>query len=228
VGPPFQWSLRHPGPTVRRARGPGSRPVSGRNTFGTWVLVPEGNTEARRIVGVDRRTGGRRLRAGRPPGRTGRPRRPSARGRPGGPPGLPRPHRSARRRADTGKPRPEPGRNHELRARLPARPDVRVAHETVHRALPVQGRGGPRRELTRTPQAGRAVRRPTVTRQPADRVPRRVHRDRHGRRPGPLPRRCFPRTPACPPAPAGTSTPSPPGSTAARAERPAGKPRPGA
>jgi IS30 family transposase len=47
-----------------------------------------------------------------------------------------------------------------LRENYPDRPEMWVSHETIYRALYVQGRGELRRELTRCLRTGRALRRP--------------------------------------------------------------------
>ncbi|MEU8310898.1 IS30 family transposase, partial [Actinomadura sp. NPDC048955] len=47
-----------------------------------------------------------------------------------------------------------------LRVRFPDRPDLRVCHETIYKALYVQGRGELRRELGRALRTGRAHRKP--------------------------------------------------------------------
>jgi IS30 family transposase len=58
----------------------------------------------------------------------------------------------------------------EIAGRLPVDfPDdeqMRISHETIYRALYVQGRGGLRRELTRCLRTGRAVRKPRGRREP--------------------------------------------------------------
>jgi transposase, IS30 family len=46
---------------------------------------------------------------------------------------------------------------------FPGRPEMRVCHETIYRALYVQGRGALRRELTAHLRTGRALRRPRRT-----------------------------------------------------------------
>ncbi|MFG1794932.1 IS30 family transposase [Nocardia sp. NPDC049149] len=47
-----------------------------------------------------------------------------------------------------------------LRAEFPDRPEMRVSHETIYKALYVQGRGELRRELATALRTGRAVRKP--------------------------------------------------------------------
>lgn len=47
-----------------------------------------------------------------------------------------------------------------LRREFPDQPEMQVSHETIYRALYVQGRGELRRELTRCLRTGRALRRP--------------------------------------------------------------------
>ncbi|MFI6044365.1 IS30 family transposase [Nocardia sp. NPDC051321] len=47
-----------------------------------------------------------------------------------------------------------------LCAQFPDRPEMRVSHETIYKALYVQGRGELRRELAKALRTGRAVRRP--------------------------------------------------------------------
>src|SRR5205807_8208807 len=42
----------------------------------------------------------------------------------------------------------------------PDRPEMQVSHETIYKALYVQGRGGLRRELTECLRTGRALRKP--------------------------------------------------------------------
>jgi IS30 family transposase len=58
-----------------------------------------------------------------------------------------------------------------LRADYPDRAEMRVSHETIYRALYVQGRGELRRELTRCLRTGRALRQP-----------RRIPGERRGKR----------------------------------------------
>jgi IS30 family transposase len=58
-----------------------------------------------------------------------------------------------------------------LRADYPDRPEMQVSHETIYRALYVQGRGELRRELARCLRTGRALRKP-----------RRVPGERRGKR----------------------------------------------
>jgi IS30 family transposase len=98
------------------------------------------------------------------------------------PTGAYRPH-TAQARADARRPRPKPRRfadNDELRSvvqgwlemnwspeqissmlriRFPDRPEMHVCHETIYRALYVQGRGELRRELVRALRTGRTYRR---------------------------------------------------------------------
>jgi IS30 family transposase len=107
--------------------------------------------------------------------------------------GAYRPH-AAQARADARRPRPKPGRftgNQELRGvvqgwlemnwspeqisnmlriRFPDRPEMHVCHETIYRALYVQGRGELRRELVRALRTGRTYRKPR--RQAQQRQPR--------------------------------------------------------
>jgi transposase, IS30 family len=59
-----------------------------------------------------------------------------------------------------------------LRREFPDRPEMQVSHETIYRALYVQGRGELRRELTRCLRTGRALRRPR--RMPDQRGRRRI------------------------------------------------------
>ncbi|WP_327074548.1 IS30 family transposase [Kitasatospora purpeofusca] len=104
-----------------------------------------------------------------------------------------RPH-AAQARADARRPRPKPGKIGQnpqlrdfiqdhldlkwspeqicqaLRAQFPERPEMHVVHETVYRALCVQGRGEPRRELAAALRTGRARR--TPRRQAQQRQPR--------------------------------------------------------
>jgi transposase, IS30 family len=101
--------------------------------------------------------------------------------RPGG--GAYRPH-AAQARADARRPRPKPGRftgnpqlrdlvqsglerkwspeqiSQDLRRRFPDQPEMQVCHETIYRALYVQGRGELRRELVKALRTGRARRKP--------------------------------------------------------------------
>jgi transposase, IS30 family len=70
---------------------------------------------------------------------------------------------------------------HALRKDFPARPEMRVCHETIYQALYVQGRGELRRELTRALRTGRAVRKPrrlAQQRQPRYRDPMVMITDR--------------------------------------------------
>jgi IS30 family transposase len=50
--------------------------------------------------------------------------------------------------------------SHRIRTEFPDDEDMRISHETIYRALYVQGRGELRRELTRCLRTGRAVRKP--------------------------------------------------------------------
>lgn len=62
-----------------------------------------------------------------------------------------------------------------LRVDFPADPEMRVSHETIYRALYVQGRGALRRELVACLRTGRALRRPRRrTRQPGSAIPAKV------------------------------------------------------
>jgi IS30 family transposase len=107
-----------------------------------------------------------------------------------------RPH-AAQARAEARRPRPKPtkiGQNaelrgfiqdrldkkwspeqicHALRRHYPQRPEMHVVHETVYRALYVQGRGDLRRELAKALRTGRTRRKPH--RQAASRQPRFTH-----------------------------------------------------
>ncbi|PWE06730.1 IS30 family transposase [Streptomyces sp. BSE7F] len=107
--------------------------------------------------------------------------------------GTYRPH-AAQARADARRPRPKTGKIRQnpelrdfiqdhldirwspeqicqaLRTQFPHRPEMHVVHETVYRALYVQGRGELRRELARALRTGRARRKPR--RQAQQRRPR--------------------------------------------------------
>lgn len=53
--------------------------------------------------------------------------------------------------------------SHRLRLDFPDEPEMRLSHETIYRALYVQGRGGLRRDLVRCLRTGRALRKPRRT-----------------------------------------------------------------
>ena len=63
-----------------------------------------------------------------------------------------------------------------LRLDFPDDEQMRISHETIYRALYVQGRGGLRRELTSCLRTGRAVRKPRGRRAPGehDKIPDKV------------------------------------------------------
>ena len=94
-----------------------------------------------------------------------------------------RPHR-AQHRAEARRPRPRPGKlssdpelrdyvqkclekkwspeqiSHQLPTEFPGEPDRHVVHETIYHALYLQGRGGLKRELTKSLRTGRGRRKP--------------------------------------------------------------------